>query len=175
MNPLTPYLIWIKVAAFAVLCIALYSFGHHNGRVGALMEDRAIFDSIAKQQTERKAEAAAILKKSNDDLIATLAERDSIKSKLEKEHVDNQTFTAALRDKYAGIGLRFIAKAPGCGAGSANAVPQAGEPAGNTSAAVIQLPDALAGELRASAAACDTLKDDYRLLYDWAHSAKESP
>lgn len=165
-----PWVILAAVLAFLGFGAASYAYGDHHGVLTQKVADKGAIDKVNKDLTDQKTQAAAILKKSNDDLQVARDERDAMTKKLENEHVANQAATTALRDKYAGLGLRFVAKAPGCGSSSTNTVPQADEPAGNTSTAVIQLPDSLAGELRQSAAACDSLKDDYKLLYDWAHA-----
>lgn len=165
-----PWVLLGLLLGFLVVGASGYAVGKSHGVTAQKVEDQRAIDSINKQLSDQKTEAAAILKRSNDDLQAARDERDGIKDQMEKQHVKDQSVTNALRDKYAGLSLRFVTKTPGCGSSGADTVPQAGGAASNTSTAVVQLPDTLARDLRQSAAACDSLKDDYKLLYDWAHA-----
>lgn len=131
--------------------------------------DQAQFDKINADLSRQKTIAAETYRSAQATIIQTLAERDKFKTQLETDHAQNLKTIDDLRNKYAGIGLRFTAqKDAGCGAGSPGSVPpEAGAPR-IESATVIQLPDPLAANLHALAFDADALAVEYKKCYEWA-------
>jgi hypothetical protein len=82
MNPLTPYLIWIKLGAAAALIVGLFMFGHHIGAASVQAKWTA--------ETSRRdaADNAAILKRTADNV--TLAAAQSETNTLLKKGYSNE-------------------------------------------------------------------------------------
>jgi hypothetical protein len=135
--------------------------------------DQVQFDVINQKLADQKTEAAAVLKRSNADNLALLVERDRLKTTLEKEYATNQATTAAARDRYAGLGLRFQpAQVAECGSGGGSAQGASADSAGAGASASVQLPDEIAGDLRQIAFDADTLADNYRKCFGYAQKVK---
>lgn len=165
-----PWMILGVLLAFLAVGGGGYGYGHHNGVNAQKVAGQGMVDKVNDDLAAQKTEAAILLKKSNDRLLQTLADRDAVKAQLENTHVANQAATTALRNQYAALGLRFRTQGAGCGGSGGNSVPEASAPASDTTTTDIQLPDSITRNLRQLAEACDSLKDDYKLLYDWAHT-----
>jgi hypothetical protein len=61
MNPLAPYMAWIKLAAFAVVVLSAMAYGNHKGaqRVQGKFDKHLLADAQADAQAQRKAIEAA--------------------------------------------------------------------------------------------------------------------
>jgi hypothetical protein len=177
MNP------WMIIGVLAMLAGSWFG-GHHQGyKVGvneqkvadqktidaANARTQGIIDGYNIQIVEQKADANLKYRKAQADVIEALAERDTFKTKLGEEHVKNQDLTNRLRDAYAAYGLRFAVPAEDarhwCGGGGAEAAGL--KTSGDAPPAVIQLPEALARNLRQFAYDADELNDDYKLCYGY--------
>lgn len=151
------------IIAVVLACVFCFGFGYKTGGNAVRVEYQ---DAINQQ----KAEADKLIQQNIDDLLFTQAENDAIKSKLEKERQDNVKTTNDLRTKLANSGLRF--KSNQCGSDGKNALPTESNSSSNTSTASIELPSEIARNLRELAFDCDTLRDDYTLLYNFTQEAK---
>lgn len=169
---MNPYIILGFVLSLIVAGAAGFTSGHHFGVNGQKAADQVQFDKINQDIADRKAQANAIYRKNQDDNLALMVERDQLKTTLEKEHANHQAATTALRDKYSGLGLRFTAEAPRLGNGGGCAQSAGTDPAGSDSAAIIQLPGAIAADLRRLAFDADQLADDYQKCYGYAEQVR---
>lgn len=170
---MNPYIIIGALILAAAALFGAYQKGYSGGIAEQKIADQAQFDKINAALTKQKAEAATIYQDAQADIIALQIQRDAFKIKLERDHANNEIATAALRDKLAGLSLRFSAlKATGGGTGGGNATSSGDHPAGTAGTTIIQLPEKIAGDLRRLAYDADELNDDYRLAYDFAHKIK---
>lgn len=166
---------WVILGAVLALFISFgtgYEAGHKGGVNAQKIADQAGIDKVNAQIAENKRIAYAELANSQQEVIATQVERDKFKTQLEQEHQTNVETTNKLRDAYSAYGLRFRAEVERSGASSQDGVPSEGHAASDASAPVCQLSDATTKSLRDIAYDCDTLRDDYKLLYDWAHTGQ---
>lgn len=160
-------LLWIASA------VGIGAWQHHQGELAQKADDQAQFDKINADIAKQKAEATEILARNTADNLKLMTERDQLKTDLEKAHAQHTADTNALRDRYAGVGLRFKStQTAGCGDGGANQVPAAASAAGPAAPADVQLPDAIAGRLRQLTFDADTLADNYKTCYAYVQSAK---
>lgn len=162
---MNPYLILWFVLSIVVSGAAGFSSGHRSGVTDQKAADQVQFDKINRDTVEQKAQANALYRQQQDANIAMMLERDQLKTKLEKQHAIDTANTAALRDKYTGLGLRFTAEAPRLGNSSGCAKSAGIDPASAETSAIVQLPDALAANLRRLAFDADQLADDYLECY----------
>jgi hypothetical protein len=177
MNP------WAIIVVLVLL--ASYFGGHHQGYKAGVNEQsvadqklinaansrtQGIIDGYNQQIAEQKATAASKAIDQRDQVIALQAERDKFKNQLGEQHVKNQDATNRLHDVYAAYSLRFRAEpeSTGCGYGAGPCESAEGSSARNATAAVVQLPTALAADLRRLAKDADELNDDYKLCYGYA-------
>lgn len=153
--------------------VGIGSWQHHQGELSKGAEDQKQFDQINDDLATQKSDAAAILARNMADNVALMTERDSLNTQLEKAHAQHTTDTNALRDRFAGVGLRFKpTEAAGCGPGGADKVSTAASPSVPAAGADVELPTAIAGRLRQLAFDADTLADNYRMCLSWAQNAK---
>jgi hypothetical protein len=172
---------------FAALLAAAGSWfgGHHQGYkagvdaqavadqktlAAANERTQGIIDGYNVQIQEQQAVASQKARKQRDEVIALQHEREVLKQKLGEQHVKNQDVTNRLRDAYAAYGLRFRAEqgaVGGCSAGSGEGA-GAGS-TGNAAAAFVQLPEAIARDLRQLVYDADQLNDDYGLCYGYVY------
>ena len=164
-----PWIILLVVLAIAGAGIGGELAGHKAGVASQKVADQAQFDKINTDLTKQKAEANALLESEQAKLIAAIAERDRLKSNMEKEHAENLANIATLRRSYAGLSLRFRPEqAAGSGNGSGCANGAKGNPPSADDATVVQLPDSVTNGLRQLAEDADNLAADYKLCYQWA-------
>lgn len=162
-----------------VVCVwlaSLFAVGHWQNSAGMneqKVADQKEFDRINEKTAADKAAADVKYRQAQADQIALLTERDQLKTQLEKEHANNQAATDAVRNRYAGLGLRYkSAKAAGPGGGCASPTGAAPDSASPDGPATFELPAALAGELRQIAYDADTLADSYRECYGYAQRVR---
>lgn len=164
------------ILAAILAVIATFGIGFSSGRHAGIVDQKAVdqvqFDKINRDTAEQKTQANALYRKKQDDNLALMLERDQLKTRLEKQHATNQANTAALRDKYTGLGLHFTAEAPRLGNGSRCAPSPGADPASNEPAAVVQLPGEIAENLRRLAFDADSLADDYRKCYGYVEQVR---
>jgi hypothetical protein len=167
---INPYAI---LAAFIFWLGSLAGVGwwqHNAGRDAQKAVDQAQFDKINADLSQQKTIAADTYKTAQDIIIQTMAERDKFKTQLETDHAQNIKAITDLRNKYAGVGLRFTTtQSAGCGAGSASPMPSEAGAARITTPTVVQLPESLASNLRALAFDADMLAAEYKKCYEWAN------
>lgn len=156
---LKPYIIVAVLVGF----LAAFGFGFRMGGNSVKVEYQ---EKLNKQQ----AEADQIIQQNIDDLLTTQAENDLIKYNLEKERQSHAKETNRIRTELASAGLRFIPTTSG--QSGSNQVPNPANAAIDASAASIELPKEITSNLRELAFDCDTLRDDYQLLYQFNHGAK---
>lgn len=169
---MNPYLILGFVLSLIAAGGTGFASGHHYGVVDQQAVDQVLFDKVNQDIADQKAQANAIYRKRQDDNLALMLERDQLKTRLEKRHATNQANTAALRDKYSGLGLRFTAEAPRLGNGSRCAPSPGADPASNEPAAIVQLPGEITEGLLQLAFDADSLADDYRKCYGYAEQVR---
>lgn len=170
---MNPYIIIGALILAAAALFGAYQKGHGSGVADQKVADQAQFDKINNDLTKQKASANALYQQAQADIIALLTQRDTLKLKLERDHANNEIATAALRDKLAGLSLRFSSTETARGGpGGKDASSSGDHPAGTEPAATIQLPEKITGDLRRLAFDADALNDDYRLCYDFAQQIK---
>lgn len=170
MNPST---ILIAIVAALAIAAGAYTVGRGHGINAQKVADQAQFDAINRGIEKQKADANALYRTAQADIIALQAERDRFKTQLEKNREQDRTATDAARDRLAGFGLRFRPQqAGGSGQGCPGTLPGSPNPAGAASAPVVELPAALARRLRSIAHDADQLADDYRQCYGYALGVK---
>jgi hypothetical protein len=151
------------IIAVVLACVFFFGFGYKTGGNAVRVEYQ---DAINQQ----KAEADKIIQQNIDDLLSTQAENNSIKDKLEKERQNNVKTTNDLRTKLANSGLRF--KSNQCGSSSKDSLPTESNSSSDTSSTSVELPSEIGRNLRELAFDCDTLRDDYSLLYKFTQESK---
>lgn len=167
MNPLAALILMIVIAAGGFFA------GHHVGENAQKVADQAQFDGINQKLADQKTEAAGILKERNAENLALMAERDQLKTDLEKTREDNRKATDDLRRKYSSVGLRFQpAQAAGAGCGGRGAEGASADPSGVDAPTAVELPAALTASLRQIAYDADTLADEYRECYGYAQAVR---
>jgi hypothetical protein len=170
---MNPYLIIGFIVALIFVGAGGFKVGDTYGTNQQKAADQEQFDDINQKLAGQKTEAAGILKTKNAENLALMVERDTLKTNLEKEHAQAQAATAAARDHFAGLGLRFQpAEAAGCRLGSGCAGSPQADPSGAHGAAVVELPAAVTASLRSIAYDADTLADSYRECYGYAQQVK---
>lgn len=169
---MNPYVIIGALVAALALGGGGYWYGASVGRAKQEVADQAQFDAVNAKLAAQKAEAATQLAAVNARVLATLTERDALKTKLLTEKDTHDQVTAVLRGRYAALRLRVAvpgaAQAGGGGGGGDGAGGAGGDAARSAGAALVQLPDAVAGDLRQLAFDADRLRDDYALCYGYA-------
>lgn len=165
---------WMVIVAMITAAVAAFGLKAYNvGATEQQVADQAQFDGINKAIADRKAEAAKILMARNAENLALMIERDQLKTDLEKTREDNRKVTTAARDRYAGLGLRFKpAKVAGRGCGRGGAAAASAGPAAVDGAAAVELPGKIASDLRQLTFDADTLADEYRKCYGYAHRVR---
>ena len=170
---MNPYFIIGFVLAIITAGVGGCTYGHGTGVDEQKAADQLQFDKYNQDITDQKTKANALYRKAQDDNLALMTERDQLKTTLEKQHAINQAATAALRDKYFGVGLRFSARqTAGFGSGSGSAQGTGTDSAGAEPAASVQLPGEIAANLRRLAFDADQLADDYRKCYGYAEKVR---
>jgi hypothetical protein len=131
---------------------------------------QGIIDGYNVQIGLQKAEANTKYRTAQSDIIALQADRDKFKTKLGEQHVKNQDVTNRLRDVYYAYGLRFQA-AESARSGDCSGCSQGARTDGacNEAVEIVQLPEAIARDLRQLAYEADQLNDDYQLCYAYTH------
>ena len=167
-----PWMILAAVVAWAASILTAGVIGLHVGEDRQQVADQKQIDATNAQISENKSEAARLMQTAQQANIDLMTQRDTLKTQLEQDHVKNQQITNNLRASYTG-GLRFAASESAgrgdCGGGT---VPQGAHAAGPAGPAYIELPDALAKDIRQLAFDCDDLRDAYTLGYDWIQTLK---
>ena len=162
-----PYSIIYAIIIWLASLAGVGWWQHNAGRDAQKAADQVQFDRINADLAKQKTIAADIYRNAQATIIQTMAERDKFKTQLETDHAKNLKTIDDLRNKYAGVGLRFTApKDAGCGAGSPSPMPPEAGTARIESAAVIQLPAEIASNLRALAFDADALTVEYKKCYD---------
>lgn len=162
-------LVWLKLAGAAILVIAI-AYGYHvfadSLRLEGAKSQKQIDDNaLAIQKQSAAAELAVATKEATQRKL----DADAATHKLEIEHADNQANTERLHTALASVKLRFAAE-PGCGTCSADSKADSGAPASNASSATCIVSDKVSADLKSIVYDADKLRDDYKLLYDWART-----
>ena len=148
----------------------------YEGRVNGIQAQKVadygaikiINDSIAAQNNK----AAQELQAATDAVITKQSENASIKLQLEQEHQTNAQITHKLNVANSTISLFFRPDNATGRKGSGGPDIPSPHPTSDPTAGLVQIPDSVATNLHNLAYDCDTLSDDYTLLYNWAHSLK---
>ncbi len=165
-------MIYYRAFAALALCVVIFTAGHHVGGLTQKAADQAQFDRINGEIAAQKAEANAAYRKAQDANVALLTARDKFKNDLEKQHAQSQADTASIFSTYSGVGLRYAGQSAGSGAAGGSTASASGNPSGVDPTADVQLPDAIARDLRQLALEADQLRDDYSLCYRYATESK---
>lgn len=163
-----PFKFWVYIGLI-VGCLAL---GFNQGVNVQKGRDAEAIAQVNQQIADNIAQASKIERESTQQVIALQQERDTFKTKLQQEHLQNVKNTNDFRTKLGTTSLRFNAKDARCGDSSQDNVPAQGDTASDTNSAQIELPAEVANDLRELAYDCDTLKDDYTQLFDFVWGAK---
>jgi hypothetical protein len=170
---MNPILILVIGLVWLGSLIGVGKWQHTAGVTAQKVADQKEFDKINEKLADQKTEAAGILKTENEKNLALMVERDQLKTHLEKTREDNRKATAAARDHYAGLGLRFQpAEGAGRGCSGGGAQGTATDAAGADATAAVELPAALAASVRSIAYDADTLADSYRECYGYAQQVR---
>lgn len=170
---MNPYLILTFVLAVIAAGVGGCTYGHGTGIDEQKAADQVQFDKYNQDIADQKTQANALYRKAQDANLALMTERDQLKTTLEKQHAINKANTAALRDKYFGVGLRFSTRqTPGLGSGGGIAQGPGTDPAIDEPTTLVQLPGEIAADLRRLAFDADQLADDYRKCYGYAEKVK---
>lgn len=168
-----PILILVIGLVWLGSLVGVGKWQHTAGVTAQKVADQVQFDTINQKLADQKTEAAEVLKKANANNLALMVERDRLKTTLEKTREENRQATAAARDHYAGLGLRFQpAEAAGCGRGGGGAPGTGANPSGADAAPAVELPAAITASLRQITYDADTLADEYRKCYGYAQRVK---
>lgn len=166
---LNPYAILGALAVWLASLVGVGYWQHDAGVSAQKVADQRQFDRINTERAQQADQANVMYRAKQAEVIAALAERDAFKNQLEKERGEHRAATDALAARYAGLQLRFRAAqgaAPGDRGGRADsAAPNA---PGADAAPVVQLPDAVATDLRQLALDADRLRDEYATCYGYA-------
>jgi hypothetical protein len=169
MNP------YVMLGSGVVVLALVGGAGFEGRRIGIDVQkadDQAQFDQYNTAIAKQKADAARIMQDAQAQIIALQGQRDALKTNLENQYAVHQAETRALSARYAGLQLRFRTQDPGRGDGSSGTVPAGTDAAGTPSAAVVQLPAEITGNLRQLALDADNLRDAYAKCYAWAEQVK---
>jgi hypothetical protein len=170
---MNPVLILVIGLIWLGSLVGVGKWQHTAGVTAQKVADQVQFDGINKKLADQKTEAAGVLKTANEKNLALMVERDTLKTNLEKEHAQAKAATAAARDHYAGLGLRFQpAQAAGRGCGGGGAQSATADTSGADATAAVELPATLAASLRSIAYDADTLADSYRECWGYAQQVR---
>lgn len=170
---MNPYLILTFVLAVIAAGVGGCTYGHGTGIDEQKAADQVQFDKYNQDIADQKTQANALYRKAQDANLALMTERDQLKTTLEKQHAINKAATAALRDKYFGVGLRFTARqTSGFGSGGGSAQDPGPDSASPGPATLVQLPGEIAANLRRLAFDADQLADEYRKCYGYANQVR---
>ena len=170
---MNPILILVIGVIWLGSLVGVGKWQHTAGVTAQKVADQTLFDKSNQDLADQKTKAASVLATLNAENMALLTERAALKTKLEKEHAQAQAATAAARDHYTGLGLRFQpAEIAGRGCSSGGAASAAPDTARADAPAAVELPAALAASLRRIAFDADTLADEYRKCYGYAQAVK---
>lgn len=155
---------------------SLAGFGlyeNHAGHVSGVNEQKVVdqkeFDKINAERTQQKAEAAKLLQNAQAGIITLQQERDKLKTTLGEQDAKNRKDVLVLNANLASARLRFrTAQGAGDRTDSGGSLPSTSNPASAQPAPIVQLPDALAEDLRRFALDADLLAADYKLCYGYA-------
>ena len=170
---INPYTILGGVLLLIAVAVGGYSFGHKYGTATQAATDQKTFDSINAQLTKQKADANALMQGKQAEIIALQTERDNFKTQLEAQYAQNRKATESLRGQLASVKLRFAAaKNTGSGTNGSSTVSGTSNAAGNAATTYCVVSDTVDATLKSIVHDADTLRDDYTLLYNWAHGVK---
>ena len=156
---LKPYLIIAALVGF----LLVFGFGYRMGGNSVKVEYQAKLNA-------QQAQADKLIQENIDYLLATQAENDAFKQTIEKERQSHVKETSRIRSELATVSLRF--KPITSGASGSDQVPSSANTANNTNTASIELPKEIAANLRELAYDCDTLRNDYEVLYKFNNGVK---
>ena len=160
---------WIILAALIGLLsggVYTYEAGVHHGETTQYAIDQIEIAKVNKKVVDNNTIASNLLIAKQSEVIMKQMELDKAKTQLQQEHQKNVQTTNKLHAAYAAYSLRFQATDGNAGQSGANTLSASGDQASNAASAVIQLPDKIARNLRQLAYDCDSLNDDYKLLYN---------
>lgn len=142
---------------------------HSRGVDQQKVADQAQFDKLNASIADQEALANAKYRTQQNANLALATERDALKVTLEKEHETNRIATAALRDRYAAVGLWYTSgQSTESGLGGRRTEGASVDPTSASGVTVVQLPDAITSDLRRLAFDADELADSYRECYGYA-------
>lgn len=164
---LNTYAILAAVIFWLTSLVGVGWWQYNSGRNAQKAVDQAQFDKINADLSQQKTIAADTYKTAQAAIIQMMAERDKFKTQLEADYAKNLMAITDLRNKYAGVGLHFVApQGSRCGTGSPSPVPTEANTSRITAPAVVQLPESIASNLRTLAFDADALSVEYKKCYD---------
>lgn len=151
------------IIAVVLICVFSFGFGYKTGGNAIRVEYQASID-------QQKAAADKIIQENIVSIEKAISENEATKQKLDNERQKNVKITNDLRIKFANNGLRF--KSNQCGASGSNTMSTKSDSAIYSNSTTIELPSEITRSLQELAYDCDTLKDDYTLLYNFTQETK---
>lgn len=152
------------ILAVIIIAIAMFAFGYKTGGNSVRVEYQVAID-------KQKAEADKLIEENLNELIATQTQNNQFKLTIEKERQAHVQETNTLRAKYASTSLRFIPNTSG--SSDSNQVSDTTNATSDASATSVELPNAITTNLLELAYDCDTLRDDYAVLYKFNNGVQQ--
>ena len=174
MNILNPWVLLGIGVAMISIAAAAHMHGVKQGQLQQLAVQNELINKVNNKLAANKAEAAKLIKERQDEIDTLIAKRDALIFRLETERQANVKVTNDLRTKYAGLQLRFkSATTTRGGIGGTDEMHVGQAATGNAETASCVISDETTTALREIAYDCDTLRDDYKLLYDFVNPEAE--
>lgn len=151
-----------QIIGAILVAVFIFGFGYKSGGNAVRVEYQTALQ-------EQQAIANEMIQANINKVQSTIAENETIKQKLERERRTNAKTTHDLRIKLSTNSLQFT---PSSGQGGTDTMSTEGSSPSNARTAPIQLPEQITRSLQELAFDCDTLKDDYTLLYNFTQEIK---
>ena len=136
--------------------------------------DQPVFDRINTDLAEQKSSAEKLFRELANKVLAETARADAFKNDLEKARAINRNLTNDTARQLAGVRLRFAAESSSptsasCRSGGTSPGSSQAAPASDTATPSCVLSGAVEAAIKLIVFDADTLRDDYKLLYEWVN------
>jgi len=169
-----PWAILGAVLTAILLFVSGHHIGYKDGVLAQTVADQIKITEVSAKIEANKREANAQLIAATKNVSDILIERADLHTKLEQEHQQNVETTDRLHTALDAVRLSYVRSGDsGPGPSGSDSVSTSGQSTGNAEADRIELPADASRFLFTQAYQCDSLRDDYALLYRWAHQVKE--
>ncbi len=167
---------WAKYLAAAIaIGVSIWFYNHWLIAIGEnnqKVADQAIFDQYNKAISDLHTKAMNELQSANKQAMDRKLASDKITKQLEVARETDKQKTEQLRRYADAYSLRFAASNSAGGEGGNNAETNQGGTTNNTGTATCELSAEASRSIKSLVYDADTLRDDYRLLYDWVRSVE---